>query len=223
VVLAGGCSGTVERRTEDGGLGRDAPVADAGPAGDVLDAPRPSQDAPADVPNSCQGVTCSGHGTCIVADGGVASCSCEAGYHAVGLTCVQDETCAGVTCGRCATCKVIGGVAQCTCPEGFRLEGNGCVVDPDPCATIDCGPDKACVPEAHCQPLGACVDTCDCSNCGNCGPDNSDGRWNDWQEYCGNLNSQPATMRCNKPCPPGEGCLPYSPAICWPMEGCFSL
>ena len=74
------------------------------------------------------------------------------------------------------------------------------------------------------MPLGACVQTCDCSNCPNCAPDNSDGRWDDEQEYCGaQPNQQPATMACNKPCPDGMGCIPYATQICWPLEGCFSL
>jgi hypothetical protein len=93
----------------------------------------------------------------------------------------------------------------------------------DPCATVTCGPNQACVPYAHGQALGACVDTCDCSNCGNCGGDNADGRWDDMQEYCGNRASSPATMACNRPCS-GGGCIPFgSVSICWPLEGCFSL
>jgi hypothetical protein len=126
-------------------------------------------------------------------------------------------------CGRCGSCDTVGGVKVCTCPAGYVRAGGACVLDPDPCDVTTCDTDQACVSEAHCMPLGACVATCDCTNCGNCGPDNSDGRWNDWQEYCGNLNASPATMACTRPCPAGDGCLPYSPAICWPMEGCFSL
>jgi hypothetical protein len=79
------------------------------------------------------------------------------------------------------------------------------------------------VSEAHGQPLGVCVDTCDCSNCGNCAYDNADGRWNDMQEYCGNLKASPATVTCNKPCGGGAGCIYYGAVnICWPLEGCFS-
>ncbi len=40
---------------------------------------------------SCSGQTCSGHGTCNV-NGGQAACSCDASYHAVGLTCVPNST-----------------------------------------------------------------------------------------------------------------------------------
>jgi hypothetical protein len=95
----------------------------------------------------------------------------------------------------------------------------------DPCANVVCPAGQACVSEAHGQPLGVCVDTCDCSNCGNCAYDNADGRWDDMQEYCGNLKSSPATMACNKPCQSaGSGCIYYGAVnICWPLEGCFSL
>jgi hypothetical protein len=173
--------------------------------------------------DSCAGVTCSGHGTCAV-QGGQAACTCQMGYHAVGLDCVIDETCAGKSCGTCGMCEVMNGVATCTCPKDYAWNGADCKLAIDPCANANCGPDQACVPEAHCQALGACVDTCDCSNCPNCAPDNSDGRWNDWQEYCGAQPDQmPATMACNKPCPSGMGCLPYTTQICWPIEGCFSL
>ncbi len=174
-------------------------------------------------PGTCSGVDCGAHGTC-VATTGQATCSCDPGYHAMALSCVVDETCTSTTCGNCASCDVVGGIAQCSCPMGYVLMGNGCVLSPDPCDTTTCGSGQACVSEAHCQPLGACVDTCDCSNCPNCGPDNSDGRWDDEQEYCGaQPNQSPATMVCNKPCSGGEGCLPYQTQICWPLEGCFSL
>jgi hypothetical protein len=171
----------------------------------------------------CAGVTCSGHGTCS-APMGQPSCTCQAGYHPSGLDCAVDETCTGKSCGTCGACEVQNGVATCTCPMDYAWDGTDCKLAIDPCANANCGPDQFCVPEAHCQALGACVDTCDCSNCPNCGPDNSDGRWNDWQEYCGAQPDQmPATMKCNKPCTGGAGCLPYAVQICWPLEGCFSL
>jgi hypothetical protein len=92
------------------------------------------------------------------------------------------------------------------------------------CASVVCPPGQACVNDAHGQALGVCVDICDCSNCDNCDYTKNDGRWNDQQEYCGNLNQQPATMRCNLPCQSaGQGCIYYGPVdVCWPLEGCFS-
>ncbi|MCD6497990.1 MAG: heparinase II/III family protein [Deltaproteobacteria bacterium] len=40
--------------------------------------------------DSCEGVDCSGHGTCEVQDG-AAQCQCESGYHADGLSCIENE------------------------------------------------------------------------------------------------------------------------------------
>jgi hypothetical protein len=171
----------------------------------------------------CAGVTCSGHGTCSV-QMGQATCACQPGYHAVGADCAMDETCSGKSCGTCGFCMVMGGVATCTCPQDYAWNGTDCKLTFDPCATANCAADQACVPEAHCQALGACVDTCDCSNCPSCTPDNSDGKWNDWQQFCGPDPAQTTpTMACNKPCANGDGCLPYTTQICWPLEGCFGL
>ena len=39
--------------------------------------------------NPCEGVTCSGHGTCEVV-GDQATCNCDSGYHAQGLNCMED-------------------------------------------------------------------------------------------------------------------------------------
>ena len=52
----------------------------------------------------CEGVTCSGFGTCEVV-GGQAQCNCQQGYHAQGLECVPDQ--AGSECVPSATivCK----------------------------------------------------------------------------------------------------------------------
>ncbi|MEK7705505.1 MAG: Calx-beta domain-containing protein, partial [Myxococcota bacterium] len=42
---------------------------------------------------SCDGVTCSGHGTCVLTGTPtVASCTCNVDYHPVGLTCVADTS-----------------------------------------------------------------------------------------------------------------------------------
>jgi len=39
----------------------------------------------------CNGQTCSGHGTCAV-NGGVATCTCQTGFHAEGMSCLADQT-----------------------------------------------------------------------------------------------------------------------------------
>lgn len=53
--------------------------------------------AVAEPPGPCEGVTCSGHGSCRIVDG-QAACICDAGYHAEGLYCVEDvDACAGIS------------------------------------------------------------------------------------------------------------------------------
>ncbi len=50
------------------------------------------------IPTVCVGIDCSGHGTC-VDDGGVPQCVCDPGYHAEGLSCVENDTyCETYTC-----------------------------------------------------------------------------------------------------------------------------
>ncbi len=194
-------------------------------------------------PGDCVGVDCGNAGTCKVYPFQGASCECDIGYVAYGRGCVaerrmhcRDRNGGLVNRGtiRCneadtdlevchdgdgdglmewifgATCVMGGSCAQ-------NCLGRVCPDQPCPVGTV-------CVPEAHEMPLGVCVATCDCTNCANCSPDNGDGRWNDWQEYCGAApNQSPAVQACNLPCPnAGDGCIPYNPSICWPIEGCFS-
>ncbi|MBN2693487.1 PPC domain-containing protein [bacterium] len=85
--------------------------------------------------NPCDGVTCSNHGTCVNTNG-VASCNCNTGYHAVGLTCVVDTTdpCSGVTCSYHGDCVNTSGVASCDCDSGYHAVGLTCVVDSATCS-----------------------------------------------------------------------------------------
>jgi probable HAF family extracellular repeat protein len=83
------------------------------------------------VDETCDGRTCSGHGTCLVTDG-LASCSCEAGYtggdceacyegyHDDGVGgCALDEVCLSGSCSGRGTCDDTGGVATCACYPGW--------------------------------------------------------------------------------------------------------
>lgn len=75
----------------------------------------------------CQGVTCSGYGTCSVS-GQTATCQCNNGYHAQGLDCVADANpCQGVTCSGHGTCSASGGTATCQCDTGYHVVGLTCV------------------------------------------------------------------------------------------------
>jgi len=92
LVSAGACNGGGGNGDEDA----DADAADFQPG---EDASQPDGDVPADaLPDEdpdfpdgdpCEGVTCSGYGTCVVS-GGSPACDCNEGYHAEGLSCVPD-------------------------------------------------------------------------------------------------------------------------------------
>ena len=130
-----------------------------------------------DAGDLCKGVSCSGHGACLVSAAGAATCDCETYYRAEGLQCVP--ACTGVTC-----------------PTG-----------------------KACIPGHHNTTDPLCVETCDCGNCGNCGPAQIPSFG---QSYCGSASGAPATLACVKPCPAGQGCIPFATPICWSGQGCMS-
>lgn len=98
------------------------------------------------VPDPCEGVDCSGRGTCVV-EGGDASCRCESGYHAEGLECVENDPdpCEEVSCGEHGTCVAEGEEPACQCDPGFHAEGLECVRDVmDPCEGVDCSGHGTC-------------------------------------------------------------------------------
>ncbi len=204
-----------------------------------------SQNCQPDAPgNACAGIDCGGLGTCVINPVlGAGSCECLPGFVPYGASCLRE---ARLYCRDANGNRVGRGGTRCSaddlsietcfdadgdgllewtfgvaCVGGLTCSG-GCLQQK--CPDQPCPVGTACVEQAHGQPLGVCVPTCDCTNCNNCGPDNSDGRWNDEQEYCGAApNQAPAQGACNLPCPnAGDGCIPYNPSICWPIEGCFS-
>ncbi len=132
-----------------------------------------------DLPDPCEGVTCSDHGICDVDEDGEPYCICESGFSDRGLECVEGCTsdfCSGH--GTCTdtddgpTCDCDEGYTgeQCgECAEGYHRDGGGsggsgsggggtgdCVpdetCDPDPCAPDACHPEE-------------CVDLCDPDPC----------------------------------------------------------
>jgi hypothetical protein len=189
----------------------------------------------------CDGQTCSGHGTCsVMIIVNAAQCECFPGYISWGLACIDLRV---TGCLDAKGSYVTRGTARCDATDTFLEvchDGNGdglnewifgvkCVKTPcsTACLGLGCANGQACpvgtvcVPEAHQMPLNICVPTCDCSNCGNCSMADfaASGAM---QAYCGSKTSPP-TAACKMPCPlPGDGCIPYSPAMCWPMEGCLS-
>ncbi len=209
------CSGTSCETTDD--VSVSDPDADSGSTGDA--------DIADDDP--CDPDPCPSEASCSVS-GDDAQCHCPTGYRFESGQCIAEgpTDCSEIDCsGHCADCQIIDGIAQCSCPNGYEFDGQDCNLADDPCQPNPCNDElEVCVPEAHCQPLGSCAERCDCSNCPNCDADNSDGKWDNLQQYCGNNQSSPATMECNDPCSsPGDGCLPYAEQFCWPAQGCFSL
>lgn len=188
----------------------------------------------------CETATCLG-GTCTVGIWGGAVCQCPAGTLVYRDRCVPENK---LACRDRDGSRAMRGTTRCSvddstvevCHDGNGdgtvewifgatcADGGACSsCRTKPCPEQPCPVGTACVEQAHERPLGVCVTTCDCNNCTNCGPDNSDGRWNDWQESCGAPAANTPTQACRLPCPnAGDGCIPYEPAICWPMEGCFS-
>jgi hypothetical protein len=86
---------------------------------------------------------------------------------------------------------------------------------------VQCEVDQVCISEHHCQADAVCVDTCDCSNCGDCDMQDFVDTGS-WALYCGGGQAGPASIVCTTPCPAGQGCIPYSPPICWGGQGCIS-
>ena len=104
--------------------------------------------------NPCDGVVCSGHGTCVEA-GANATCDCDDDYHADGLECIADaDPCDGQTCSGHGTCVLVGEDATCECDTGYHAQGLECVANADPCNGVDCSAHGICVVEgtdARCE------------------------------------------------------------------------
>jgi subtilisin-like proprotein convertase family protein len=96
-------------------------------------------------PTPCDGITCSGHGSC--ADlAGAAYCVCDEGYYSEGLTCLEyvvQNPCEGVTCSGYGICAVRNGAAMCVCAQGYHTPPDNranCVADTHPCDGEDGSP-----------------------------------------------------------------------------------
>ncbi len=104
----------------------------------------PDEDTPIEDP--CLGVTCSGHGTCMVDQNNAPYCVCEENYSPFGLECLPTANpCAPVTCSGHGTCSLVEGQPVCTCDEGYVPLGLQCVVEEDPCEGITCSGHGTCV------------------------------------------------------------------------------
>lgn len=118
----------------------------------------------------CSGVSCSGHGSCLVANGDTPVCICDSGYHPEGLDCVEnnpDEPCTGVDCSGHGTCAVLpDDTPTCICDEGYEPRTLNCIPVTDLCSGVTCSGHGHCVeyqgnPECVCDE-GYHADGLDC-------------------------------------------------------------
>lgn len=75
---------------------------------------------------ACDGVTCTGHGQCVVSLSAPTQplCACEAGFRALGLECVGEQGDGGLLV---------------TCGPGTHAQADQCVADAAVCASTNCG------------------------------------------------------------------------------------
>jgi hypothetical protein len=155
---------------------------------------------------TCDGVTCSGHGTCEVVDG-EAVCVCDAAY--AGEACEAcangyqdndgDGTCrhscgtAGLTCGAHAHCDDASGTAACVCDDGY-VDHDGVCGETCGTAGLTCGAHAHC-DDASGTPVCVCDDGYqDNDHDGDCAPDCETAGFD-----CGDLgcDDSSGTARCN--------------------------
>jgi hypothetical protein len=190
----------------------------------------------------CEGVSC-GSGTCVVRIilGAMAECSCDPGFVAYGMACVPERRLycrdamgarqpRGTT--RCAADDSLIEVCRDADGDGFVEWAFGVTCNAGTTCSHGCRearcPDQpcplgtTCLASTHGIPVGVCVVSCGRTRCGNCSLSDF-GASHAIQAYCGNRDGAPATTACESPCPnPGDGCIPYDPPLCYPIEGCFS-
>ncbi len=87
----------------------------------------------------CENIDCSSHGQCAVRQD-EAFCNCDDGYHAVDLSCVQDQSsCDGVDCSGHGTCQLQAGIAVCNCDDGYHAVDLSCVENQASCDELTAG------------------------------------------------------------------------------------
>ena len=94
--------------------------------------------------NGCDGITCSGHGVCVVT-GGAAACQCETGFAPSGLECVASAGCDPNPCTEAhkTRCELDNHQVVCACDLGWHDSGGACVPDsgnacyPNPCTATN--------------------------------------------------------------------------------------
>jgi len=97
---------------------------------------------------SCDGITCSNNGTCVLVNG-KANCNCDAGYTASGLNCLANTgVCENINCAERfpnTHCYDDNGEAACVCDEGYHVNDarDACISD-DVCLDVTCAENSTC-------------------------------------------------------------------------------
>jgi hypothetical protein len=199
--------------------------------------------------SACDGVSCSGHGTCFAGPPLFSpECRCEGDFVSYGLACaplhalrcidadgsLKDK--GTIRCNAANTafevCRdgnkdgtvewVASGMPSCAAGATCTQCLGAKCDNGDGSGGQACPTGTVCMGMVHEMPVYQCAPSCDCSNCGTCDP----GQFSGYQRACGSTaNSfENPTKACASPCPhAGDGCLPYGQlAFCFPNEGCAS-
>jgi hypothetical protein len=197
----------------------------------------------------CDGVTCSGHGTCFAGPPlNAAFCHCEGDTIEYGRACaplhrlrcvdrngaLQDK--GSIRCSAddlsYEVCRdgdgdgtvewVASGAASCAAGSSCSACKDTKCDNGDGTGGRACPSGTVCMGKVHEIDVYQCIGGCDCTNCGTCDP----GQFTGYQRACGSSadSFEGATVACSSPCPhANEGCLPYGQfAFCFPNEGCAS-
>ena len=197
----------------------------------------------------CDGVSCSGHGTCAAGPPLFSpECRCEGDFVSYGLACapmhalrcidadgsLKDKgtircNAANTAFEVCRDGNADGKVEWVASGSPSCAPGATCTQCLDvKCNNGDgsggqaCPTGTVCMGMVHETPVYRCQASCDCTNCGTCDP----GQFTGYQRACGSTANGFAnpTKACTSPCPhAGDGCLPYgTSSFCFPNEGCAS-
>ncbi len=118
-----------------------------------------------DYEGPCLDVECSDNGACVEVDGD-ASCDCDDGFEADGLSCVAEngdnnqpgDPCDDINCGPNGSCVDDGdGNPACDCDADYEADGLSCVLA-DPCTEYECEPNGNCELDGDGNP------ECDCND-----------------------------------------------------------
>ena len=143
--------------------------------------------------NPCENQDCSGHGTCIPSNAVQAVCNCEEGYHATGMTCIENDPCENITCQNSWE-ECVNGV--CTLKDGMCEDNSDCPTNAPACVNnhcknlcddLNCGQHGQCVSDAN-QAVCVCNEGYNGDLCNTCA--------SGYQDHDNNGTCEPYLMWC---------------------------